>query len=397
MPAPADRQLTAGSRVLVAGGGIAAAEVLLALRELAPAGALAPTLLAPDRELRLRALTVLDAVELGHAPTVPLEDLAAETGADLRRGELAAVDPVRRVATTEAGAELPYDALVVALGAHPVDAVPGATVFRGEHDGEAVAAVLTDLEQGGAHRLAVIQPGGPVWPLPAVEIALLAAARLRARDVEGAEVALVTPETAPLEVFGPAPQAAVAEMLAAAGVATRTGARAVSFDGETLRLRPGPDLPCDRAIALAGLRGPAVPGLPYDDEGFLPVDLHGRLRGAADVYAAGDCTTFPLKHGGLAAQQADAVAEAIAARAGAPGSPTPFRPVLRGMLVTGPTAHAMVAEVSGGRGDPAPPATVGLWRPGKVSAGRLTPWLAGRVELRSPPAPHGATPVDVAF
>jgi sulfide:quinone oxidoreductase len=54
-----------------------------------------------------------------------------------------------------------------------------------------------------------------------------------------------------------------------------------------------------------------------------------------DVFAAGDATTFPLKQGGLATQQADAAAEAIAAAYGAPLDPAPFRPVLRGLLLTG--------------------------------------------------------------
>ena len=59
------------------------------------------------------------------------------------------------------------------------------------------------------------------------------------------------------------------------------------------------------------------------------------MRGVEDVFAAGDATTFPLKQGGLATQQADAAAEAIAADLGAAVRPAPFRPVLRGLLLTG--------------------------------------------------------------
>jgi hypothetical protein len=65
------------------------------------------------------------------------------------------------------------------------------------------------------------------------------------------------------------------------------------------------------------------------------VDEHGAVRGLQDVYAIGDIATVPIKQGGLAAQQADAAAAAIAARAGAPVDPAPFRPVLRGLLLTG--------------------------------------------------------------
>ena len=90
-----------------------------------------------------------------------------------------------------------------------------------------------------------------------------------------------------------------------------------------------------RTIALPVPAGPAIAGLPADPGGFIPVDEHGRVPGIEDVYAAGDATTFPIKQGGLAAQQAVAAAEAIAARHGADLDPQPFRPVLRGMLLTG--------------------------------------------------------------
>jgi sulfide:quinone oxidoreductase len=70
-------------------------------------------------------------------------------------------------------------------------------------------------------------------------------------------------------------------------------------------------------IALARLQGPRIAGLPADADGFFPVDPHGRVTGARDVFAAGDATAGPIKLGGLAAQEADAAAaaETIAAEA----------------------------------------------------------------------------------
>ena len=81
--------------------------------------------------------------------------------------------------------------------------------------------------------------------------------------------------------------------------------------------------------------GPSIPGLPDTPDGFIPVDEHGAVTGLDGVYAAGDVTDFPIKQGGLAAQQAVAAAEAIAARHGADLDPQPYRPMLRGMLLTG--------------------------------------------------------------
>ena len=76
-------------------------------------------------------------------------------------------------------------------------------------------------------------------------------------------------------------------------------------------------------------------GLPSDGEGFIPVDEHCQVEGVHDVFAAGDGTNGPFKQGGLATQQADAAAEAIAARLGDAIEPAPFEPLLRGMLLTG--------------------------------------------------------------
>ena len=65
------------------------------------------------------------------------------------------------------------------------------------------------------------------------------------------------------------------------------------------------------------MEGPAIDGLPADEQGFIPIDDHARVKGLEDVYAAGDGTNFPIKQGGLGTQQADAAAEHIAHRLGA--------------------------------------------------------------------------------
>ena len=122
-------------------------------------------------------------------------------------------------------------------------------------------------------------------------------------------------------------------------------------------------------------------GLPHDGEGFIPVDTHARIQHLDDAYAAGDATTCPIKQGGVAAQQADAAAETIAAELGAELEPQPFRPVLRGLLLTGATPRYMRAEVAGGRGDHWPVSESALWWPPDKIAGRyLAPYLATELE-----------------
>jgi hypothetical protein len=102
-----------------------------------------------------------------------------------------------------------------------------------------------------------------------------------------------------------------------------------------LRIGAEGSIRVDLAVALPSLLGPAVPGVPHDIEGFTAVDDGGRVQGLEDVYAVGDMTGRPVKHGGLAAQQADVAASAIAASAGAPVAVQPYRPVLRATLLSG--------------------------------------------------------------
>jgi sulfide:quinone oxidoreductase len=132
----------------------------------------------------------------------------------------------------------------------------------------------------------------------------------------------------------------------------------------------------DRVIALPELYGPCVRGLPLGEHGFLGVDRSGQVAGVEDVWAAGDVTDFPVKHGGIAAQQADAAAESIAARAGAPIAPAPFEPVIHGMLLTDGAPMYMTARLAGGHGFTSEVSQEPIWRPpGKLAARFLSAYL----------------------
>jgi sulfide:quinone oxidoreductase len=115
--------------------------------------------------------------------------------------------------------------------------------------------------------------------------------------------------------------------------------------------------------------------VPADEHGFIPVDEHGRVKDLDDVYAAGDATTFPVKQDGLACQQADAVAEHIAARVVTGVEAHPFRAVLRGKLLTGRGAEFLPKDPADD-GGPGSAADVELWSPRtKVSERYLSRWL----------------------
>jgi len=162
-----------------------------------------------------------------------------------------------------------------------------------------------------------------------------------------------------------------------------------------LGLADGRTLTADAVVALPKLEGPRLEGIPQDESGFVPTDEFGRVAGLTDVYAAGDLTQSAVKQGGIAAQEADAVADAIAADAGAPVQPSPCRPVLRGLLFTGFVPRFLRHEEGGVSLIDTQPL---WWPPGKIVGRHLSPFLAEHLGLATGPetAPAGALPVEVA-
>jgi sulfide:quinone oxidoreductase len=390
--------MTSPTRVVIAGAGVAAFEATLALRAVAPER-LDIELVAPETRFWYRPLAVAESFGLGDVLSFELPQLAADAGAQFTPGEITAVDSVAHVARTAAGAELPYDQLLLSMGASPRPAVAGALTFRGPADTDLIRGLLRELDGGDVRQLAVAVPLGAVWALPAYELALLIAAYATARRIEDVRVVLVTPEEEPLQLFGSQASAAARALLAERGITLHPHAYATEAKDGQLHLVPEAAIAADRVVALPRLFGRPIGGIPHTRDGFIVVDEQSRVAGFRDVFAAGDVTSFPVKQGGIAAQQADAAAEAIAADLGAIPEARPFRPVLRGLLLTGGAPRYLRHEVSGGRGATS---TVSLeplwWPPAKIVGRHLAPFLAGRAgagELEPATAPPGAVPVEV--
>jgi sulfide:quinone oxidoreductase len=365
-------------RVLIAGGGVAGLEAALALRALA-GDRVELELLSPADRFAYRPMLVAEPFGSGGSTTLGLAELLEESGTRHRRDALAAVVPDEHTAITAFGERVGYGALLVALGAYAVDAVPGALAFSGEPERARFAELLEALGRRRTRRFAFVVPPGATWSIAAYELALLTAAERDLRQITGVEITLVTHEASPMELFGAEAAQLVAAKLDEAGVGLRLSSPAERFEGRELRLVGGEALGFDWVIALPHLRVPELPGLPQQEHGFLPTDGHMRVIGMDDVWAAGDATAFPIKQGGLAAQQADIAARSIAARAGADVEDQVFQPMLRAALITGDTPDFMQAPV----GDPsAGVASVGQaqWSPRtKLAARHLGPYLARAV------------------
>ncbi len=382
--------------VLIAGGGVAALECLLALRDLAEER-VTLQLVAPQDEFVYRPLEVGAPFALGAVRRYSVEAVAVARGARFRLDALTRVDAAERTAFLGSGGEVGYDALVVALGARPVEAIPGALTYRGMEDAPPMRRLVEDLRAQQARSVAFVVPPGVSWPLPLYELALLTATAV-SDEAASPDITIVSPEDAPLALFGRAASEEVSRLLERRGLVFRGSAYASAVDGGRLLLGPSDEtVAAERVVALPRLAGPAIRGLPESD-GFLRIDQHGRVLGCENVWAAGDVVDFPVKQGGIAAQQADAVAEDLAALAGAPLTPSPFRPVLRGMLLTGEAPRYMRASLAGGAGEDSTVADHALWwPPGKIAGRYLGPHLGAAHEDFSRRRDHGGVPVEVAL
>jgi len=322
------------AHVLIAGGGFGAVEAMLALRALAPER-VRVTLISASPVLAYKPAATTESFDETPPRTYDLQAIAADAGASFRLDRLEAVAPHDHSVRLESFAFLDYDALVLAVGARPIRSIPGTVTFRDQREVDHIRRLASELRAGKLRRIIFAVPSGCSWPLPLYELALLTATQLREEGTAG-EVVLLSPEITPLQVFGAQASRLVAELLAERGVRFigESDPQSVGHDG-ALSLGSGETLDADCVVAVPELRGPRITGVPTDAWGFITTDALGGVTGLADVYAAGDMTSFPVKQGGLAAQQADLIAQRIASTYATDVKEPRAQHVLRARLIGG--------------------------------------------------------------
>ncbi len=402
MPVPPSPPNRARPRALIAGGGVAGLETLLALHSLA-ADLLEITVLAPELKFVNLSMSAEQPFKPQRLRGLRLEETAHELGAHWHQGALDRVEHERHIVVTRDREELSYDRLVLALGAHPEREwhSPEVLTYHGGRDASDYRLLLHQLLEGRINKIAFVKPAGASWPMPLYDLALMTAVECAAPGRAEVELSLITPEEEPLGIFGKSASVAIRRLLEESGVALHTSSYGLPARDGWLEITPGGQrLPVDRIVTEPRLVGPRLRGIPCGQDGFIQTDAHGRLAGLDDVFAAGDATAFPIKQGGLAAQQADAVAEAIAGSVGADIDPQPFRPILRGLLLTGGPARYLRSDISGRAGDDSVISEDVLWWPPDKIAGRyLAPYLASQVGevLDVMPQDEHAIPVEIAL
>ena len=230
------------TRVLIAGGGVAAIEAMLALHALAE-DRVEIELLGAEPHFWHRPLSVAEPFGLGKATRYEVGALvAAAGGGTFTLGRLLGVDTARHEARTSVG-EIGYDVLLIAVGAVPTGAVPGALTFRGPADSERIGDVLRDLRAGAIRRIVFAVPPGACWPLPLYELALMTGSHLQAIGIRDVELVLVTPEDTPLQLFEHEGSDMVRQLLEERRIALLTNSSAVGYAHRELRLAAGDAIP----------------------------------------------------------------------------------------------------------------------------------------------------------
>ena len=346
---------------------MAGLEALLGLRAMAD-DRVNLTLAAPDRDFSYLPLAVAEPFALGHAYRVPLSQFTDDAGAELVVDATVGVDDAAGRVRLRDGGERSFDALIVAPGARAVSGVEGAVTWWPGGDPGTYSGLLQDIDEGYSKRVAIVVPPGAVWPLPAYELALMTVGQATAMGHDDVTIIVVTPERRALSLFGDEASAAVTDELARAGVELKTGAVAIR-DKDGLTLAPsGERVEAQRVYSVPRLLGPALEGLPADEEGFIRAGDDARVEGCQRTWAAGDAVVSPIKFGGLATHQARRAAAAIA-RAGRRRGRARSRRAGAARPAHDRPAHAQPK----GRGDAegAP-----LWWPqGKVAGEYLPRWL----------------------
>jgi sulfide:quinone oxidoreductase len=364
--------------VVVAGGGVASMEGLLRLRRLA-GDSLDLTLLAPNEEFGFRALSVKEPFAMGGPTRHSVRHVARDAGADWVQDSLDWVDVDGQTIHAGSGQQLPFDALLLAIGGRAEPAYEHVTTFWDQDADALVGGIVQDVEEGYSKRIAFLAPEGPMWLLPIYELALMTADRARSSGFDDVEVVLVTPDAEPLARFGTAASEAVGRKLADAGITVHAASIAELPRQGRLRVMPeGVELDVDRVVAMPRISGPAIRGVASTGHGFIPIDDRCRVENSGGrVFAAGDATSFPVKHGGLSAEQADTAAAGIAALAGLDVDVPPLRPVIRGKLLTGGRPLYLSARLVDGEAFESEVSDEPLWDSGaKVVAEELTAYLA---------------------
>lgn len=356
---------------MIVGAGMAGVQTAVALRERGFTGSV--TLIGAEPHQPYDRPPLSKAVLLGKAEDSAFDVDFEALDVELRLGlEVTGVHPSRHELDTVDG-PVPYDVLVIATGAEPIQlpgaqGVPGVHLLRTLDDAERLRPVLARQ-----HDIVVVGAG---W---------IGAEFATAAREAGCAVTVVEAADRPLAGVLPDEVAApMAAWYADSGAVLRTHARVERVEPGEVVLDDGSRLPAGAVVVGIGAR-PATAwlagsGIELGARREIVADDHLRTS-APDVYAVGDCASFPsgrygerllVHHWDNALQGPRTVAANIVGETSAAYDPVPyFWSEQFGRFVQYAGHHAS-ADTMVRRGDPAGPSWSVCW----LREGRLVAVLA---------------------
>nr|WP_142267775.1 FAD-dependent oxidoreductase [Streptomyces sp. SLBN-115] len=269
--------------MVVVGAGMAGVQTAVALREQGFDGTV--TLIGAEPHQPYDRPPLSKAVLLGNAEGSAFDVDFEGLGIELVLGrEVSGLRPADHELDTEAG-PVPYDVLVLATGAEPIrlpgaEGVPGVHLLRTLDDAERLRPVLARQ-----HDIVVVGAG---W---------IGAEFATAAREAGCAVTVVEAAGRPLAGALPAEVAApMAAWYADSGIELRTHARVERVEPGAVVLDDGSRLPAGAVVVGIGAR-PATAwlagsGVALGADREVVADVHLRTS-VPDVYAVGDCASFP--------------------------------------------------------------------------------------------------------
>ncbi len=387
-------------RVVVVGAGIAGVQTAVALREQGFGGGV--TVIGAEPHQPYDRPPLSKAVLLGKAEGSAFDIDFEALGIELLLGrEVLGVRPGDHELDTAEG-PVPYDVLVVATGAEPVrlpgtEGVPGVHLLRTLDDAERLRPVLARQ-----HDIVVVGAG---W---------IGAEFATAAREAGCAVTVVEAADRPLAGALPAEVAApMTAWYAESGATLRTHARVKRVEDGTVILDDGSRVPADAVVVGIGAR-PATAwlagsGIELGAHGEVVADAHLRTS-VPDVYAVGDCASFPsgrygerllIHHWDNALQGPRTVAADVIGEAPGAYDPVPyFWSEQFGRFVQYAGHHAP-ADATVWRGDPQGAAWTVCWLRGNrlvalLAVGRPRDLAQGRRLIESGAAMDGTLLADPA-
>jgi NADH dehydrogenase len=230
---------------------------------------------------------------------IPLSDLLDPIGVETTVGDVAAIDPAAcRVTVNAAGRriELPYDAMVFALGSELVrPPIPGLATFGFDvdtyHGAQALESHLLGLPATGADGRATVVIVGA--GLTGLEVATEMPGRLAKLFPNGPSPRVIVVDRRPHigSDLGDAALPVIEQALQQLGIEQRTGVTVTSIEQDRLVLSSGEVIKSRTVIWCGGMRASPLAsqlGLPLDPLGRVSVDEFMQCVGTTNIFAAGD-------------------------------------------------------------------------------------------------------------